>query len=249
MLEQTKAVYQLVLDTEKKYDEEKERLLIRKKELEKKLNNKLPFSSPVKKREARYEIEEIDFSLQELSQEKKQAINKLDLLHKIKKAHDEDCKWEVPSTDKIRKLFSDFENNLIHLMHQSSKETDQFIDEEKKLSNQLLTKTTENEIKCDKEIINPLPFISIKQAIGEFYTNNELAKIKSKIHSEFDLRRIWAKQAAVAGIRNQSTQEERDKEIKEKGGYHICEGNFVIVDNNKYNDWCNKEWEKKRKGK
>ena len=92
MLENTQKIYQLILETEKKFNDEKEKLVKRRETLQKKIDSKIPFSSAAKKREARYEIEEIDSSLEELERDKKQAVLDLEVLPQLKKAHDEDSK-------------------------------------------------------------------------------------------------------------------------------------------------------------
>ena len=114
MLENTQKIYQLIIETEKKFNDEKTKLVKRRETLQKKIDSKVPFSSAAKKREARYEIEEIDSSLEELERDKKQAVLDLEVLPQLKKAHDEDSKtWESSNNKKIdkRELYPDNETD------------------------------------------------------------------------------------------------------------------------------------------
>ncbi|WP_282668051.1 hypothetical protein, partial [Lactococcus cremoris] len=93
------------------------------------------------------------------------------------------------------------------------------------------------------------PLYSYKRPHGEGHVSEKLKNTLRAINNEFDLMCIMKRAEMEYNIRNQSTEEERQKEIEEKGGYHINEGNFVIVDNAKYIEWCNKEYGDKSKKK
>jgi len=240
MLENTQKIYQLILDTEKKFDDEKAKLVKRRETLQKKIESKIPFSSAAKKREARYEVEEIDISLEELEQDKKQAIIDLDVLPQLKKAHDEDSKtWESSNNKEIDALLDELASKIVPLMKASEEETNKYTSLEITLSRKLENKLTEYEVEFKK---NELPLQSFKRPRGEYDVSKKLKSILRDIHNEFDLMNRMMRSAREYNIRNQSTEEERKKEIEEKGGYHINEGNFVIVDNAKYNAWWDKEY-------
>lgn len=243
MLEQTKKVYQSVLDIEKKIDDETADLRARKASLQKKIESKFSFSSTAKKIEARYEIEQLDKLLEELEEEKKQAIIGLDLVSILKKAHDVDSeKWESTKNTEIEVLFAELNRKLIPLMHEAQAENDAYNDLSANLVKELEERIDKYGIEKTVNGTPVFPMISAKRGFGEFDLSNKIGKLQSDAHLEFDPQLIYARQAQAHAIRNQATQAERESEIKEKGGYHISEGKFVIVDDTKYNAWCNKEF-------
>ena len=147
MLENTQKIYQLILETEKKFNDEKAKLVKRRETLQKKIDSKVPFSSAAKKREARYEIEEIDSSLEELERDKKQAVLDLEVLPQLKKAHDEDSKtWESSSNKKIDKLLNDLNSKIIPLMNAAENETSEYRSSERELSSNLQNKLKEYDL-------------------------------------------------------------------------------------------------------
>ncbi|PFG91479.1 hypothetical protein BW156_09760 [Lactococcus cremoris] len=250
MLENTQKIYQLILETEKKFNDEKAKLVKRRETLQKKIDSKLPFSSAAKKREARYEVEEIDISIDELERDKKQAVLDLEVLPQLKKAHDEDSKtWESSNNKKIDELLDELDSKIIPLMKAAEKETKEYTSLEMSLSKKLEEKLTENEVEFKNSDLAILPLYSYKRPHGEGHVSEKLKNTLRAINNEFDLMCIMKRAEMEYNIRNQSTEEERQKEIEEKGGYHINEGNFVIVDNAKYIEWCNKEYGDKSKKK
>ena len=222
MLENTQKIYQLILETEKKFNDEKAKLVKRRETLQKKIDSKVPFSSAAKKREARYEIEEIDSSLEELERDKKQAVLDLEVLPQLKKAHDEDSKtWESSNNKKIDKLLNDLDSKIIPLMNAAV--------------------NLENKLKeYDWEL---LPLHSYKEAHGERHVSERLKGILRAVHKDFDPRLIAMREVQKYNAEmNQYREEYRQKEIEETGAYHDDGGGLIILEETKYRAWLRKEY-------
>ena len=175
MLENTQKIYQLILETEKKFNDEKAKLIKRRETLQKKIDSKVPFSSAAKKREARYEVEEIDISLEELERDKKQAVLDLEVLPQLKKAHDEDSKtWESSNNKKIDELLDELDSKIIPLMKAAEKETKEYTSLEMGLSKKLEEKLTENEVEFKNSDLAILPLYSYKIPHGEGHVSKKL---------------------------------------------------------------------------
>lgn len=237
MLENTQKIYQLILETEKKFNDEKAKLVKRRETLQKKIDSKVPFSSAAKKREARYEIEEIDSSLEELERDKKQAVLDLEVLPQLKKAHDEDSKtWESSNNKKIDELLNDLDSKIIPLMNAAVKEISEYRSSERELSSNLENKLKEYDLEL-------LPLQSYKEAHGERHVSERLKGILRVIHKDFDPRLITMREVQkYYDEMNQYREEYRQKEIEETGAYHDDGGGLNILEETKYRAWLRKEY-------
>lgn len=248
MLENTHKIYQLVLDTEKKFDDEKAELIKKRETLQKKVDSKIPFANATKKIEARYEIEKIDKLLADLDAEKREAVFNLDLLPQLTVALKTDEKsWESVKNKEIDSLLENVETNLIKLLFEAQDENYAYMSAQDDLTRQLGQKMENYGYSFDNVDINLMKGTHI--GYQAYTVGQKLRFIQSQLHGAFDPARQAAFQMKKYGIKTQSTAEERQKEIEEKGAYYINEGNLVIVDNAKYDAWWDKEYGEKSKKK